>query len=162
MQSYIKFTIVVFVILLSSCQIVLGDGISSQELIEQGKAYDNRFVEYQGEVIGDIMNRGEYTWINVNDGSNAIGIWINSLEAKKISYSGTYKFTGDIVNIQGTFHRACSEHGGDLDIHASKLEIVERGAPRFYQTSKYRILFGTMLPVLALLLYVIYKKSSKN
>jgi hypothetical protein len=73
------------------------------------------------------MKRGEYTWINVHDGANAIGVWLPTSEAIKITYAGSYKCQGDIVRITGEFHSACSRHGGDLDIHASKLEIVEIG-----------------------------------
>jgi len=101
--------------------------ISSTELINNAKLYDGKIVTYEGEVIGDIMLRGEFAWINVNDGQNAIGIWIGKNLTKDIFYTGSHKFKGDVVEITGVFQRACLEHGGDLDIHAQTIRKVRQG-----------------------------------
>ncbi|MDI6605929.1 MAG: hypothetical protein QME65_02145, partial [Candidatus Omnitrophota bacterium] len=39
--------------------------VSSTELIENAQAYDGKRVAYAGEVIGDIMRRGNFAWLNV-------------------------------------------------------------------------------------------------
>jgi len=105
--------------------------IPSAELINNGKLYDGKVVSYEGEVIGDIMVRGDYAWINLNDGRNAIGVWIKSALTKDIGFTGSYKSVGDGVEITGVFGRACPEHGGDLDIHA---EVIRKtGAGRHLQ-----------------------------
>lgn len=101
--------------------------ISSAELIKNAKQYDAKAVTYEGEVIGDVMIRGDYAWINVNDGVNAIGIWIAKDLTKGILYTGSYKTKGDWVEISGIFQRACPEHGGDLDIHAQSIGIIQPG-----------------------------------
>jgi len=101
--------------------------ISSTELINHAKEYDGKIVVYEGEVIGDIMVRQDNAWVNVNDTDNAIGIWMNAALIKDIVYTGSYKSTGDIVEIIGVFHRACPEHGGDLDIHAQSLRKISSG-----------------------------------
>ncbi len=101
--------------------------VSSSELINKAKEYDGKTVIYEGEVIGDIMSRGEYAWINVNDTKNAIGIWIDKVFTKDIVYTGSYKSKGDWVEITGVFHRACPEHGGDLDIHGQALRKTKLG-----------------------------------
>ncbi len=106
---------------------VYAQPISSADLINNAKQYDGKVVIYEGEVIGDIMERGDYAWINVNDGENAIGIWINTALTKEIAYTGSYKFRGDWVEVTGSFNRACPEHGGDLDIHAQTLRKIEAG-----------------------------------
>lgn len=105
--------------------------ISSAELINNAKLYDGKVVSYEGEVIGDIMKRGDYAWINVNDGKNAIGIWINSGLVKDIGYTGSYKSVGDGIEVTGVFRRVCPEHGGDLDIHAQSMR--KTGAGRYLQ-----------------------------
>jgi len=79
-------------------------------------------VVYEGEVIGDVMGRGEYAWINVHDGQNAIGVWIDKALTKDILYTGSYQGRGDWLEISGTFQRACNLHGGDLDIHAQAIK----------------------------------------
>ncbi len=101
--------------------------VSSAELINGAKQYEGKIVVYAGEVIGDIMVRGEHAWINVNDGTNAIGIWINKDLAKDILHAGNYKSKGDWIEVIGSFQRACLQHGGDLDIHASAIKIINSG-----------------------------------
>ena len=101
--------------------------ISSTDLINHAREYDGKTVVYTGEVIGDIMKRGEFAWLNVNDGVNAIGIWASSSQIKDLAVTGGYKRIGDEVEITGVFHRACPEHGGDLDIHAQALRKLAFG-----------------------------------
>jgi len=106
---------------------LFAQSISSTELINNAKQYDGKAVVYEGEVIGDIMVRGDYAWINVNDGQNAIGIWMDKNLAKDITYAGSYKSKGDWLEITGVFQRACLQHGGDLDIHAQAMRKVRPG-----------------------------------
>ncbi len=103
--------------------------ISSAELINNAKIYGGKTVTYEGEVIGDIMKRGDFAWINVNDGKNAIGIWIATSLVKDIDYAGSYKTVGDRIEITGIFNSACIEHGGDLDIHAKTMRKTIPGRP---------------------------------
>ena len=73
------------------------------------------------------MKRGDSAWINVSDGNNAIGVWLPYSETKIIKYAGLYDYKGDTVKIGGIFNKACPEHGGDLDIHAKKIEVLKEG-----------------------------------
>ncbi len=100
---------------------------TSNDLIVHDKAYDGAKVVFAGEAIGDIMKRGDFAWANLNDGSDAIGVWIPYALAKDIIYTGSYKTVGDTVEVVGIFHRACPEHGGDLDIHAQAMRILKLG-----------------------------------
>jgi hypothetical protein len=101
--------------------------VSSADLINRAGQYDFKSVVFEGEVIGDIMRRGDYAWVNVFDGENALGIWTRSDLAGEIKYTGGYKSKGDGIEVTGIFHRACPEHGGDLDIHAQGLRRVAQG-----------------------------------
>ena len=114
-----------YLLLVTACY--AEEAISSAELINNAKQYDGKAVTYKGEVIGDIMMRGGFAWINVNDGVNAIGIWSNEDLVKDIVYTGNYKSRGDTVEVKGIFHRACLEHGGDLDIHIDGLRKTNSG-----------------------------------
>jgi len=116
-------------LILLCTRVCFAQPVSSTELINQAKAYDGKEVVYVGEVIGDIMIRGEYAWVNLNDGKNAIGVWINKDLIKDIHYMGSYKFKGDVIEVNGIFHRACLQHGGDLDIHAQSLTKRITGRP---------------------------------
>ena len=101
--------------------------ISSTELINNAKQYEGKLIVYEGEVIGDIMKRGDYSWMNINDGQNAIGVWINNSLVKDIVYTGSYKSIGDGVEVTGIFNRACPQHGGDLDIHTQAIRKTSEG-----------------------------------
>jgi hypothetical protein len=122
------------------------DTVPITSLIENMQKYDDHVVTIQGEAIGDFMVRGVNAWITVNDDayskssieeggelvgmSNAgIGVWVPEQTGRKIGIFGGWKNKGAIVRLTGVFHRACSEHGGDTDIHADSLEVVAPGRP---------------------------------
>ena len=74
-----------FIMILTVCFPLPAAGlVDSSILIEHAKSYDYQTVTFEGEVIGDIMVRDDYAWINVSDGSNAIGIWVPAAAAKTI------------------------------------------------------------------------------
>jgi len=101
--------------------------VGSADLIEKASSFDGKTVTYGGEVVGDILYRGDNAWIGISDGANTVSVYIPAGEAKNISYVGGYRVVGDTVQITGVFHRACTEHGGDLDIHADAVNIVRAG-----------------------------------
>ena len=48
---------------------------TSDTLINESNQLDGKIIHYQGEVVGDILRRGDFCWINVYDGKQAIGIY---------------------------------------------------------------------------------------
>ncbi|WPX09075.1 hypothetical protein [Anaerocellum danielii] len=132
--------------------------IDSNTLINNAFKYDGKMVEFQGEAIGEIMKRGDFAWVNIHDGQNAIGIFMRYEDAKKIRYLGRYRVKGDIVYVKGTFNRACKEHGGDLDIHAQKVEIVKRGYKVDERVDKARAVVGIGIFLLgSFLMWVVFR-----
>ncbi|NQU73558.1 MAG: DNA-binding protein [Candidatus Omnitrophica bacterium] len=102
--------------------------ISSTELIENARKYDKKTIEYQGEVVGDVMARGDFAWVNLHDGKKAIGAYgRRSPIYNLVRYKGGYNYKGDILQVKGVFHRACRQHGGDLDIHVVNFIKVREG-----------------------------------
>ncbi len=128
--------------------------ISSSDLINNAKQYDGKIVDYRGEVIGDIMIRGQYTWVNINDGQNAIGIWTTKALIKDIIHKGSYGFKGDVVEITGKFNRSCSEHGGDLDIHAQTMRKATSGKQIFESLDFNKIKIALVLLGIVFLFYI--------
>jgi len=129
--------------------------VSSTELINNTRLYDGKTVVYAGEVIGDVMVRGKNLWVNLSDNKNAVGIWADISFAKEISYKGSYKSKGDWFEITGIFHRACSEHNGDLDIHALTWRKIRQGGivqekPDIEKKNRALILLGVLCLVLIL------------
>jgi len=103
--------------------------VSSSALFSDPGLYDGRTISFEGEIIGDIMKRGRYAWINVNDGRSAIGVFTAAENVAGLS-AGGYKRQGDIVRVSGEFHRACPGHGGDMDIHAGSVTVIIKSAAR--------------------------------
>jgi len=101
--------------------------VSSDKLIENENFYDGKEVVYKGEAVGDLMKRGDHFWINILEGSNAIGIWCTLNMKNTIQITGDYGHKGDIMQVRGIFHKACKEHGGDLDIHAMEIFKLSPG-----------------------------------
>ena len=122
------------------------DGAS---LIEQAKTLSGQDVIYQGEVIGDIMVRQDHYWINVLNDGTAIGIWITADQRELIIHAGQYGIRGDEIRIIGRFSQACPEHGGDLDLHASSVEIISRGAVLPNPPNMTRMIVAAVLLLLA-------------
>ena len=149
--------------LLSS--VCFAQAISSRELIGKAQEYDNVVVIYEGEPVGSILRRGDFAWLNINDGSTAIGVWLSKDKAESVKYIGGYKQKGDWVSVTGVFHRACPEHGGGLDIHAQELFVVKTGEAIKEVVSRRKILWLELLSgVLACLLIIhilVTKRSSR-
>jgi hypothetical protein len=101
--------------------------ISINQLISESHDFDKKTIIIEAEVILEVLERGDHAWINVNDGTNAIGVYLPIEMTEEIKVFGDYNHRGDIVSITGVFSRNCDEHGGEIDIHATSLKIVERG-----------------------------------
>ncbi|MDD4899790.1 MAG: DNA-binding protein [Candidatus Omnitrophica bacterium] len=138
--------------------------LNSNELINQAGRYDGKVITYAGEVVGDVMVRGNYAWINVKDSSNAIGIWVDKTKVQDIIYTGSYKSQGDWIEVSGVFHRACSEHGADLDIHGEVVKKIVPGRPISEEADREkRKIAVTLLGGLCLALILqFFKKPSKK
>jgi hypothetical protein len=160
----LKFAFLAIFILYSCPFAAMGEDISSTQLINQAKAYDTQEVTYSGEVIGDILNAGDHVWLNVSDGSNALGIWAVSELASDVEIAGRYSQHGDDIRITGIFNRACPEHGGDMDIHAESITLLNRGYPIIHEVQRWKLWLAAGLTIgaavcLANLLVRVFRKS---
>jgi hypothetical protein len=156
--------------LLTIAMIVSADAadlVTVNDLINNEFQYDGKTVVIEGEAIGEVLERGEYSWINVSDGSNAIGIWLDTEKAAEIAHFGDYKHVGDTVRITGMFSRNCPEHSGEVDIHCQTFEIVKRGEYVRETVSQTKIivcviLFFVTLGALYLCYVNVYKPTIKK
>ncbi len=130
---------------------------TSLDLINNAKQYDGKTISYKGEVIGEVMVRGDYAWLHVNDGFIAVGIWAPKKMIQDVGCIGDYHKKGDSVEVSGTFHRSCLEHGGDLDIHASEIKKITSGSPAIQPISRKKVYIGIYSLILVLLFYALKK-----
>jgi len=143
--------------------------VNSASLVENANLWNGRVITFTGEVIGEAMVRGKMAWIHLNDDAymwknieegaqlggynSGHAVWIPADLAIKIRFFGDFKHEGDVVKIVGTFNAACPEHGGDMDIHASTLDIVRVGHPVHHVVNSARAIAAGVLLALALSLY---------
>ncbi|MCX5666578.1 MAG: DNA-binding protein [Candidatus Omnitrophica bacterium] len=151
----IAFVIVVAILFTANCYAVVW---SSNELIEKAKELNGRKLNYRGELVTTILNRGEYSWINLSDNFNAIGVWCKSSLLTGVKFAGDYKNRGDTIEVNGIFNRACSIHNGELDIHADTVKIVKKGYPVVRRMDLKRINSAAALFVFTILTVIVFRK----
>lgn len=152
------------------------DGIfSSEELIERPAHFDGVRVTIRGEVVGEILRRRNSAWLLVNDdiysskplhvyqlmagGNSGISVHCEEWMIKDIEYVGSYRYTGDTVEVRGTFYRSNPEYGGDLMIEAEQVTVVRRGFPIPQRGIRKTTVLAAALGVLALILgFLLWKK----
>jgi hypothetical protein len=160
MLKQIKTLIIITAFIISFSENVYADETSEiidiNYLIEHAAELDQQEVTVSGEAVGEPMNRGSHSWININDGTNAIGIWMSSLDAQKVKYFGNYKYKGDVLKVSGIFNRTCKEHGGESDIHETTLEVEETGHGQEEQVSSTKIAIAALSAVLAASLMTLF------
>ena len=162
-QKTLLLLIVLLLLLMPAVALAEDASVSSNDLIDHAKDYDRTTIVYEGEVIGDILNRGNFAWLNVYDGSNTIGVYVTAEQAKQISFIGGYGKKGDTIRITGVFHRACAEHGGDLDIHASSVVRLCAGNRVNMPLSRLTTILSIALPLPAgLLLLLVWKRRAAS
>jgi len=135
--------------------------VTSEILLNNTFQYDGKTVIYFGEVVGDVMGRGQIAWISVYDGTYAIGVYVPLEMLGENMISGDYHHKGDMIEVTGVFNRACSEHGGDTDIHAKSVRVIAPGYVVEHPVSMSKVFF-TLLVLVANIPLIIVMRRIKN
>lgn len=158
-RLYYSFAVVFFVIVSAlTAHAEDSRAVTSTELISGANTIDGQTVAYKGEIIAAIMKRGDHSWINLNDGNNAIGIWCRTSDLAGVKNLGNYKNEGDLLEVSGVFHRACPEHGGELDIHAEKVTIEFEGFKIEERLSRERVRLTIVFFILTIVAVIAFRK----
>lgn len=125
----------------------LDDGplfVRSGTLVTCPSLFQDREVMLEGELIGDLLGRGEGRWVLLNDdafayagplGSHRVTFGANSgmavllpagVEPQVLGGPGVW---GDLVQIEGTFDVAASQDQGGTTVIATTLRTVRPGGP---------------------------------
>lgn len=144
--------------------------VSSRQLVNDPKSYDGQLVTITGEAIGEMMVRGDHSWLhlnddayaqrNIEDGATPAGynsgmpVWVGTEFGKRVKTFGDYRHQGDIVQTTGLFHAACAVHGGDMDIHAADLLVEARGRTVTDRVQPWKIVVALILAAVSALFWL--------
>lgn len=154
--------------------------LSSSQLVEDPKAFDQQEIEFMGEAVTARMVRknsdgDDGAWIHLNDDpymyssasaggqlsgyNSGVAVWVQdaSLTDGVQNYGG-YKTNGDIVKVRGIFHAACSEHDGDTDLHAASVEVVSAGRANVRVIPKWKIAVAGIFVLLGFIMLAIDRR----
>ena len=142
--------------------------------VSKGLFWNGRTITFHGEAIGEVMVRGDYAWIHLNDDAymvknveegaklggynSGMAVWVPSALTKSIDTYGDYQHEGSIVEIDGVFNGACKEHGGDMDIHATSLKLLVPGHEVADPVPVWKAVLAVVIAAVAGLLFWVERK----
>lgn len=111
---------------------------TATEIITQIDKFNGKEVVLRGEAAVEPLERGDFVWLNVFDGSISIGVWMKKELITPIKFYSGYKTRGDIIEVVGTAYRADPDTNGELDIKATSLKVIEQGGkiPEYFPAWK--------------------------
>lgn len=153
--------------------------ITADALIECPRTYDQQIVRYRGEAVRAVLPRGERAWVHLNDdpyaldlgplpahrlavGANSgIPVSIPLDVADDITHVGDAHHQGDILDIEGVFHRAHPADGGGPAIQARTATIHQTGRRVARPVSPPLILTAITVAMIALASTIAVRSSGK-
>ena len=142
--------------------------VTSSQLYDCPQTYDGQMVQYQGEVVGAVLQRTDGAWVFLNDdvysaelgplpahrgfrGGNAgVGVHIPDELWDQIGFVGGPQAGGDILEVVGTFHRVDPATKEIAVIRASAGRLAARGEPFDSEPLSDRRVVAALLAPLAL------------
>ena len=153
MRRYIAILTLAIIVLVPQIAFASSPVYSPTDLITKAPEFDGKTITVRGEAITEALERNNgYSWVNIFDGSSAIGIWMKNDLKDQIKNYGTNLVKGDVVEITGKFFRNDPEADGELDLRAESIKIVEQGYPTPEETAPWKVIALAILSLGALML----------
>lgn len=128
--------------------------LGSADAAEEGVS-----VTVQGEAVGEALSApGARRWVNLYGDGTALGVVVSERDAESIPAFGEYRRRGATVRATGTLRLGCDEHGGDLDLHASSVVVLDTGEELPHAVHPAKLWLALAALALALLLWVRYRQ----
>lgn len=116
--------------------------ITSASATSCPRRFEGRVVGYVGEVVGEVLHREGGAWVQVNDdayalkvgplpahrefaGTNSgLAVWLPGDLHTVVERPGRRGLRGDVIAVEGVFHRVDPDDGGGLTIRATSASRV--------------------------------------
>ena len=126
-----------------------------ESLLTASTRLDGKGVVFSGEAIGQaIIADDNHVWVNVKSDGSMIGVYMSKELAANIANYGGYARRGDIVEIKGIYHLACTDHNDELEVHADAVSVTKEGARWDVAWSPVVFAIGILLLFMGAGLYV--------
>lgn len=139
----------------------LGDGetyreLTVAELLGATERLEGKSVQFEGEVVGVPVRADEsHVWLNIKSDDAMVGVYVTASLVEDVDGYGSYAQTGDTVQIRGTYHLACEEHAGELEVHAYAVSVVDEGQALEHAFSARMLVAGGVLFAAGLLVTLV-------
>lgn len=91
------------------------------ELVAAEPELDGTLVSFAGEAIGEPIDADDdHKWVNVSGGDKLVGVLMTNEQVDQITNYGAYDVKGSELQIAGTLNTSCTDHDGELDVHAAR------------------------------------------
>ncbi len=127
------------------------------DLLNADEGMDGKVVMVAGEVVGEpIIADDSHSWVTISQDGSAISVYMDGQDAGRVQHFGKYGEIGDIVKVVGTFHVDCVEHVGDIDVHASSVEVTSGGSAAVHEIDSFKLYMAIGVLSSGLILGVAY------
>jgi hypothetical protein len=133
------------------------------EVLSSPDKFDQKSLDFQGEVIGEALNEEEGAWINILSEPYNLSCYTQDLTIlEKINYWGSYKVNGDQLKLRGVFYKNCLKHQIN-DFHFARLTVIAQGSPRQDLVTLFKkklAIISLAVCLAAALIYLIYGRKN--
>lgn len=114
-------------------------------------------VTVEGEAVGEALAApGGRRWVNLFGDGTALGVVVSVRDAESIPAFGEYRQRGATVRVTGSMRHGCDEHGGDLDLHATSVAVLDAGEQLPHAVHPTKMWLALAALAVALLLWTRY------
>lgn len=126
-------------------EVPAGGRLTSRQVVSCPAAWDGLEITYVGEVVGEVLDRDDGAWAQINDdpyalevgpllaprqreGANTgLAVWLPDELRDQVEVVGRAETRGDVVAVRGMVHRTDPNDGGGLTIRANDLRMIAEG-----------------------------------
>ncbi|MDD3296277.1 MAG: hypothetical protein PHU64_02840 [Candidatus Omnitrophica bacterium] len=158
-----KFIFLLLIFLLPA--IVSAKIVSLEELLKTPENFDGKYLQVEGEVIGESLSQGDGAWVNISSSGYHMGIFFSRPQIIKAIHSwGGYCRKGDVIRVKGKFFKQCQQHQL-TDIHAQSIKVIEKGYkfPETVSLTKIKASgIAVVICLAAALVYIVREKYGRK
>lgn len=156
MTNKLKLFIFSLLFIILTTSFVYAKASTLEAVLAFSEKFNEKEVWVEGEVIGESLKNAQGVWMNITSGPKQIGIFSSDKGIiEKITYWGSYRYTGDQVRIKGIFYKECPVHQ-TRDVHLETLEIVKEGYRNKHPISAQKQQLAKILSIICLMTAFVY------